>query len=152
VLVDVLLWLPRTLASAWGWGWGKVKRRAADRQALVKEGSEVVSRVQHFTESIGPASIMVGSDEQISEYLQERHRTWHQDLRGPLRTYSNAHPSDTVRSLGNAVEIAVAADLSSTIYLRSTLNTATGGFEEAERLHKEALSLGRRLMKAIRDY
>jgi hypothetical protein len=154
VLVDVLLWLPRTLASAWGWAWGRTKRHALNRQQLVKEGSEVVSRVQHFVESIGPTSIVWGTNEQASEYLQERHRVWHEELKGPLRAYANGHPSDEVRHLGRDVERMVADDLSATIYLLSSRNSADAGnaHRASAEAHQKAQLEAERLMIAIRAY
>jgi hypothetical protein len=78
---------------------------------------DVVSRVQQFAESLGPTSIMFGSDDAHRAYLQDRHSTSHKELRGPLRTYANLHPSDEIRRLGREVESAVGSDLSATIYL-----------------------------------
>ena len=67
------------------WGRRRLRRRYADRQALIREGAEIVTRVQLFAEGLGPTSIMLGSDEKNRIYLQDRHATWHNELRGPRR-------------------------------------------------------------------
>jgi hypothetical protein len=55
-------WVLAALRFIWApvtWGRRRLRKRYADRQALVREGSEIVTRVQQFAESLGPASIML---------------------------------------------------------------------------------------------
>jgi hypothetical protein len=87
-------------------------------------------------------------------YLQDRHATWHNELRGPLRTYANLHPSDEVRQHGRELESAVGADLSATIYLLSMRNSqeAQNAYLESDRAHKAAAAQSEVLMNAIRHY
>jgi hypothetical protein len=143
-----LVWAPVT------WGRRRLRRRYADRQALIREGAEIVTRVQQFAESLGPTSIMLGSDDENRVYLQDRHATWHNELRGPLRTYANLHPSDEVRQHGRELESAVGADLSATIYLLSMRNSqeAQNAYLESDRAHKAAAAQSEVLMNAIRHY
>jgi hypothetical protein len=113
-----------------------------------------VTRVQQFAESLGPTSIMLGSDDENRVYLQDRHATWHNELRGPLRTYANLHPSDEVRQHGRELESAVGADLSATIYLLSMRKSqeAHNAYLESDRAHKAAAAQSEALMNAIRQY
>jgi hypothetical protein len=108
-----------------------------------------VTRVQQFAESLGPASIMLGSDDENRVYLQDQHATWHNELRGPLRTYANLHPSEEVRKYGREVESAVSTDLSATIYLLSMRNSqeAHNAYLESDRAHKAAAAQSEALMK-----
>jgi hypothetical protein len=97
---------------------------------------------------------MLGSDEENRVHLQDRHATWHNELRGPLRTYANLHPSDEVRQHGREVESAVGADLSATIYLLSmrASEAAHNAYLESDRAHKAAAAQSEALMNAIRQY
>ena len=97
---------------------------------------------------------MLGSDDENRSYLQGRHTTWHNDLRGPLRTYANLHPSDQVRQLGHDVESAVGSDLSATIYLLSMRNSseAHNAYLESDQAHKAAVAQSEALMNAVRRY
>jgi hypothetical protein len=138
-------WLLAVLRFPWApvtWGRRRLRRRYADRQALIREGSEIVSRLQQFTESLGPASIMLGSDDEHRVYLLGRHATWHNDLRAPLRTYANLHPSDQVWQLGRDVDSAVGSGLTATIYLLSMRNSqeAHNTYLESVQAHKAAVA------------
>jgi hypothetical protein len=136
------------------WGRRRLRRRYADRQALIREGAGIVTRVQQFAEGLGPGSIIIGTDEEHRAYLQDRHATRHKELRGPLRTFANLHPSDDVREQGRELESAVGADLSATIYLLSMRNSqeSHNAFLESDRAHKAAVAKAEALMNAIRRY
>jgi hypothetical protein len=142
------LWTPVTGARRW------LRKWHADRQALVREGSEIVTRVQQYVESLGPASLVWGTNEQAGEYLEERRATWNNDLRWPLRTYVNLHPSDDVVRLGHELEQAVGADLSATIYLLMSRQSAEAqnAYVESDRAHGVALEQAQAMMDEIRRY
>jgi hypothetical protein len=134
---DWLLTLPRL---AWGpvrWAIGFFRRRTLAQHSLVEEGSEAVTPVIDFAKSLGPESIMVGSNDYIAGELKKKYERWN-ELRGPLLTYENHHPSDRIRELTKDAAEAVALDLSRTTYLFQTRPTATtmSAYEESSALQR----------------
>jgi hypothetical protein len=132
------------------------KKRGSDRNALVREGSEILTPVIDMANKVGPAGIMFGSSEEISTRLREWDEEWTQ-LRGRLLTYANAHPSDEVRKLANELVEAIRVSFSATYYLFITLNTASRGegmetFHNAERRHDESIALAEKVLERIRRY
>lgn len=96
---------------------------------------------------------MWGTDEEIKVRLKERYDRW-AELRGPLMTYGNQHPSDDVRLLVHEAIAAVEADLRLTAWLPIAHRTETtmDSFHESERAHSDAIAATERLMVAIRSY
>ena len=113
---DWLLTVPRLVWAPARWVKRKIQRRALDRQALVREGSEVLTPVIQLAKSLGPNAITWGADEENQAYLQERKDSW-LGLRESLLTYANQHPSDAVRALAHDVNEAVWEDLRNTAWL-----------------------------------
>ena len=88
---DWLLTLPR---FAWGpvrWAAARWKRRTLAQHALVREGSEAVTPVIDFAKTLGPESILIGSNEFLAGELRKKYEKW-SELRCPLLTYGNHHP------------------------------------------------------------
>lgn len=150
---DWVLTIPRLLWSSIRWVTRRFRRYAVDRQALVGEGSEVVTPVIQLVKAIGPLSITWGTDEENSRRLTKRLAQWKR-LSGPLMAYANRHPSDRVKALGAEVENVVMADLTSTALLLKTRKTAETKdvFDASERTHAEALEKVELLMNEIRRY
>lgn len=69
---DWLLTIPRLVWAPIGWADRRIRRRAIDRQTLVREGSSVVTPVIQLTKGLGPTSIMWGTDEENGAYLNAR--------------------------------------------------------------------------------
>jgi hypothetical protein len=126
--------------------------RRAERTALRREGSTVITPVTELLNGLGPESIMFGSDEQIGSYLQEVHRRWWEERRPALLQFANHQPSERVRRFANELVDAVGTALASTIYLWRTRNTATtmDAFNEAQQRKQEALEKADELMAEIR--
>ena len=61
---DWLLTVLRFLLVPVTWGRRRLRKWHADRQALVREGSEIVTRVQQYVESLGPTSLVWATKEQ----------------------------------------------------------------------------------------
>jgi hypothetical protein len=91
--IRVVTWPPQKFNS-----W--TKKRGSDRNALVREGSEILTPVIDMAQKVGPGGIMLGSRDDIEARLRKWDEGWTQ-LRGRLLTYANAHPSDDVRTLAN---------------------------------------------------
>jgi hypothetical protein len=126
--------------------------RRAERRELRREGAAVITPVSELVNGLGPESIMFGSNEQISGYLDEVRRRWWEERRPALLQYGNHHPSERVRRFANELVDAVGNTLASTIYLWRTLNTATNmdAFNEAQQRKQEALAKADELMTEIR--
>jgi hypothetical protein len=147
--IRVVTWPPQKF-NRW------TKKRGADRNALVREGSEILTPVIDIAKKVGPGGIMWGSREEIEARLREWDEEWTQ-LRSRLLTYANAHPSDDVRTLANELVEAIRTSFSASYYLFLTLNTAARGegmetFHNAERRHDEAVALAEKLLQKIRRY
>ena len=117
------------------------KKRGSDRNAFVREGSEILTPVIDMAKKVGPGGIMWGSREDIEARMREWDEEW-TELRGRLLTYANAHPSDDVRTLANELVEAIRTSFGATYYLFLTLNTAAQGegmetFHSAEQRHDE---------------
>lgn len=150
---DWLLTIPRVLWSPVRWTVRRLRKQGLDRQALVREGSRIVTPIIELTKTLGPESILWGTDEHHEERLQERAAMW-QVSRGHLMTYANQHPSDRVRSSAHELDEAVSVDLARTALLlhRRKTETTMDLFHASEQAHAEALALGERLVVEIRRY
>ena len=150
---DWLLSIPRLVWAPVRWIARRFRRYAVDRQSLVREGSTVVTPVSQLVQALGPESIVWGTDEQNKDLLAQRYEKW-EELRGPLMTYGNHHPSDRVKEQAAEVEQAVMLDLNRTVLLLATRRTATtmDAFEESKRAHADALEKTDRLIEEIRSY
>ena len=108
-LPDWLLALPRLVLWPIRWSWERVKRHAIDRQALVREGSAVVTPAIQVAKGLGPVSIMFGRDDQVWDYLEEKRTEW-DALSVKVLTCGNHHPSERVRRLAHDAVDAVWSD------------------------------------------
>ena len=145
----------RTGIGPYQWFNRWTKKRGADRNALVREGSEIVTLVIDFAKRVGPAGIMPGSHEEIYARLRGWDEEW-VDLRARLLTYTNGHPGELRKAASTIVE-AMGTSLSATWYLFLSLNTAPQedgmqNFRNAERRQNEAIALAEKLLQEIRDY
>jgi hypothetical protein len=132
------------------------KKRGSDRNALVREGSELVTPVIDLTKQVGPAAIMFGTNEEITARMRGLDEEWTEQRRN-LLTYANAHPSEDVRKLAAELSGAVGTSFSATWYLFVTRDTAVGeegmeNFHNAERRQQEAIALTEKLLEKIRRY
>ncbi len=141
------LWTPIRAFDGW------LKKRGAGRQALVREGSEVVTPLIEFAKTVGPTGIMWGDQQQINE----RFLGWAEDwdgLRPALQTYANAHPSEKIKNQAAELVPAIGASLGATRYLslRTPSADTLDAFNVATEKQAEAVALAERLMGAIRRY
>ena len=67
------------------------KKRGADRLALVREGSEILTPTIDMANKVGLRGIMWGSREEVEARMREWDTEW-THLRATLLTYANAHP------------------------------------------------------------
>jgi hypothetical protein len=151
---DWLLHVPRLIWAPIRWADRRWQRRGFDRRALVREGAEVVTPVKEVVlRSLGPVSIMWGSDEQNAEALTAASDAL-ESLLSKLLTYANQHPSDHVRKLAHEAVDAVWGDWRATAALLQDRKTTatTDSYNASERAHDQARDATERLMKAIRAY
>jgi hypothetical protein len=152
-----LLAILRWLWSPARWATRRFGKRAVDRQALVREGSRAVTHVIELVNTLGPGSILSGSDEHHSKRLRERESRWTR-MRHELLRYANRHPSDPVRATAHELEQAVYADLATTAALlrkrntEATMEATMDTYRASERAHRVALETAERLMVEIREY
>jgi hypothetical protein len=135
----------------------QAKRRGADRLALMREGSEILTPAIEFAKQVGPTGIMWGSDEEVRQRLREWNEQFFVQRRAMLLTYANGHSSDDVRELANELVDAIGRSFTATSYLFFTRNTAAQGegmetFHDAERRQDEAVALAEKLLQKIRRY
>jgi hypothetical protein len=153
-LPDWLLTVPRLLWAPARWAGRQIRRRALDRQALVREGSTVLTPIISLTkQELGPQSILWGADEEHLARLKREHLTWNQ-MRSQLMRYANQHPSDRVRGLAHEVEIAVEVDFRDTVVLLQSRKSAAtpDAYDASQNSHAEALEKTERLMTEIRRF
>jgi hypothetical protein len=150
---DWLLTIPRWPWSLVRWARRRLGKHALDSHALVREGSRVVTPVIELVNTLGPASIVWGTDEQHESRLQERHTMW-SVMRGYLLTYANQHPSNRVRASAHELAEAVSADLVGTAWLLRARKTEStmDSYHASEQAHAEALAKAERLMAEIRGH
>jgi len=150
ILIRVVTWPPQ-----WFNRW--TKRRGADRLALMREGSEILTPAIELAKQVGPTGIMWGSDEEVRQRLREWNEQFFEQRRAALLTYANGHPPDDVREHANELVDAIGRSFSATSYLFFTRNTAAKGegmetFHDAERRQDEAVALAEKLLQKIRRY
>jgi hypothetical protein len=150
---DWVLTIPRLVWAPVRWAVRRVRHYTANREALRREGSAVVTPVIQFTKGIGPMSVAWGEYEEKRAYLEEQSAKWPK-LGDDLMTYANHHPSDRVRTLAKEVEKAVAQDIHNTAFLLGSQQTeyAHEAFKATDKSHNEALDKTERLMDEIRRY
>ena len=148
--IRVVTWPPQKF-NRWS------KKRGADHNALVREGSEILTPVIELAKQVGPTGIMWGSDEEMRQRLRVWNEQFFEQRRATLLTYANGHPSDDVREPANELVDAIGRSFSATSYLFFTRNTAAQGegmetFHDAERRQGEAVALAEKLLQKIRRY
>jgi len=141
------LWPPARAVRRW------LNKRGADRQALVREGSAVVTPVIEFAREVSPAAASIGEQEQIQTRVRGWYERWDQ-LRPTLYTYANQHPSERVRSLAHEFGDAMATVLGATQYFTFRFNSPdlAESYSRAEHRQTEAIRLAEQLMDEIRSY
>jgi hypothetical protein len=147
-------WLAgRSLVSPGLWVRRRVKKWGADRQALIREGSAVVTPVIQLAKEIGPGGVMWGDDAEITQRFVGWSDRW-DELRTGLLTYANYHPSEKVNSQAHALVPAIVASFGSARYLslRSPGSDTMDSFHAAEQRQTEAVALAEELMETIRRY
>jgi hypothetical protein len=149
---DWLLYIPRLIWAPFKWADRRWQKRGIDRRALVRESAEVVTPIKELVlRSLGPVSIVWGSDEQLHKALQEASDQL-DGMHSRLLTYANQHPSD--RKLAHEAVDAVWGDWRSTVSLLMERNRSTTMdiYHASERYHDQALDTAERLMQEIRRY
>lgn len=143
----------RWMVGLWRFVVRRVRRHTADRQALLREGSEVVTPVIQFVGRVGTIGATTGTDDAIRARITEWHDTW--DQLGPrLLTYANQHPSDEVHRLGGELHDMVGRSMASATYLSHVMRTPDfkDAFDGAHAIEQDAAKLAERLMEKIRHY
>jgi hypothetical protein len=102
------------------WRW--LKRLTADRQAFLREGSEVVTPVSEFIRKAGPQVTAFGSDGEVKAQIVALEQRWGR-LRPKFLGYVNQHPSRKVGQLGNEI----AEDVERTFSQASSLRQSPPG-------------------------
>jgi hypothetical protein len=130
----------------------RLSGRREERLKLRREGSSVATPAKELVNGLGPDALIWGTDEQLSDYLNDCYRKWWDELRGPLMIYLNHHPSDRVRRIGEEFATSVQVALAATRYHLATRKTATTmrEFEEADEAKKKSLALADELLTEIR--
>ena len=108
--IRVVTWPPQKF-NRWS------KKRGADHNALVREGSEILTPVIELAKQVGPTGIMWGSDEEMRQRLRVWNEQFFEQRRATLLTYANGHPSDDVREPANELVDAIGRSFSATSYL-----------------------------------
>jgi hypothetical protein len=132
--------------------WQLLSARSEEHRKLRREGAEVVIPVKELVNGLGPEGIMLGTDEQVSAYLDDCFKRWWNELREPLMIYVNHYPSGRVRALGEELATDVGITLASTRYhflMRKTAVTMED-FEQAANAKAKALAKADELLAEIR--
>jgi hypothetical protein len=155
-MLDWLLWIGRFFQSAFGLGWRRLKQAGVDRQALRREGAEVVTPVSEFVRRTGPANALLPGDDEAKERLRSWRAEWANKLRPRLLVYGNQHPSGRVTGLAADLAEAVEQDLMNTVwaFIQSggDPEVATKIYEIAAGSHETAKALADSLLAAVRAY
>jgi hypothetical protein len=131
----------------------RVKKWGADRLALIREGSEVVTPLIELAKTIGPTGIMWGEQAEIQQRFVGWAEEWDR-LRPALLTYANAHPSEEIKTEANELVPVFGASFGSTRYLWLQLSTSETmeDFNVATERQKEAVAAAEKLLEKIRRY
>jgi len=130
----------------------RLSGRREERRELRREGSSVITPAKELVNGLGPDSLIWGTDEQVNGYLNDCHKKWWEELRGPLMVYLNHHPSARVRRLGEDFATSVQQTLAATRYhfLMRKSATTMEDYEAATKAKEEALAKADELLGAIR--